>query len=103
MYSRPLLTRFAALLFLLLTVSCGITAQDHVRGDQIPPGASQQGTRPDEPTFRVHVRLVNVFTTVTDAHGSPVADLTKDDFKVLEDGVPQTISVFERESELPLS
>ena len=51
----------------------------------------------------MHVRLVNVFTTVTDEHGSPIADLTKDDFKVLEDGVPQAISVFERESELPLS
>jgi len=51
----------------------------------------------------VNVRLVNVFTSVTDAHGAPVADLTKDDFKVLEDGVPQTISIFDRESELPLS
>ena len=103
MYSRPLLTRLTALLFLLSMLPCGMHGQDHVRGDQVPPGASQQGSRPDEPTFRVNVRLVNVFTTVTDAHGSPIADLTKDDFKVLEDGVPQAISVFERESELPLS
>jgi Ca-activated chloride channel family protein len=44
-----------------------------------------------------------VFTTVTDAHGAPVSGLTKDDFKILEDGVPQTISVFDRESELPLN
>jgi Ca-activated chloride channel family protein len=50
----------------------------------------------------VNVRLINVFTTVTDAHGAPVADLTKADFRVLEDGVPQTISVFDRESEMPL-
>ncbi len=57
----------------------------------------------DQGTLRVHVRLVNVFTTVTDAHGAPVSDLSKDDFKVLEDGVPQTISVFDRESELPLN
>jgi Ca-activated chloride channel family protein len=49
------------------------------------------------------VRLVNVFTTVTDSHGAPVAGLTKDDFRILEDGIPQTISVFDRESELPLS
>src|SRR5260370_30471749 len=55
------------------------------------------------PTFRVNVRLVNVFTTVTDGHGAPIANLTKDDFRVLEDGVPQTISVFDRESELPLT
>jgi len=44
-----------------------------------------------------------VFTSVTDAHGAPVANLTKDDFQVLEDGVPQNISIFDRESELPLS
>jgi Ca-activated chloride channel family protein len=40
---------------------------------------------------------------VTDSHGAPVANLTKDDFRVLEDGHPQTISVFDKESELPLS
>jgi Ca-activated chloride channel family protein len=58
----------------------------------------------DDPnTFKVNVRLVNVFTSVTDAHGSPVGDLTKDDFKVLEDGVPQAISVFDKESDLPLN
>lgn len=57
----------------------------------------------DDSTIRVNVRLVNVFTTVTDAQGAPVADLSKDDFKVFEDGIPQTISVFDRESELPLN
>jgi Ca-activated chloride channel family protein len=51
----------------------------------------------------VNVRLVNVFTTVTDSQGAPVANLGRDDFRVLEDGVPQSISVFGRESELPLS
>jgi Ca-activated chloride channel homolog len=44
-----------------------------------------------------------VFTTVTDSHGAPVANLTKDDFRILEDGRPQSISVFDKESELPLS
>jgi Ca-activated chloride channel family protein len=55
------------------------------------------------PTFRSDVRLVNVFATVLDRDGSPVADLNKNDFEVLEDGVPQTIAVFDRESELPLN
>jgi Ca-activated chloride channel homolog len=63
------------------------------------PGAG----RPNDPTIRVNVRLVNVFTTVTDEHGAPVSDLSKEDFKVLEDGVPQSISIFDRESELPLN
>jgi Ca-activated chloride channel family protein len=75
-------------------------AQDPQKGDRVPPGSQSQK---DESTFRVNVRLVNVFTTVTDSRGAPVADLTKDDFQLLEDGVPQTIKVFEKESAIPLS
>jgi Ca-activated chloride channel family protein len=46
---------------------------------------------------------VNVFTTVTDSSGAPVSALKQDDFQILEDGVPQKIAMFHRESELPLS
>ena len=66
-----------------------------------PPEATGQGS--EQSTFKVDVRLVNVFATVVDAHGAPVATLQKDDFQVLEDGIPQQIAVFHRESELPLS
>jgi len=71
-----------------------------------PPSAGGQATSPESDpsaTIRVQVRLVNVFATVTDSHGAPVGGLTKDDFKVFEDGVQQQVSVFDRESELPLS
>jgi Ca-activated chloride channel family protein len=51
----------------------------------------------------VSVKLVNVFATVTDESGSPVASLQEGDFQVFEDGLPQKIAVFHRESELPLS
>ena len=54
-------------------------------------------------TIRVDVKLVNVFVTVTDEHGSPVANLQKENFALLEDGKPQKVSVFNRESALPLS
>ena len=56
-----------------------------------------------EQTLKVEVKLVNVFATVTDANGHPVNDLTKDDFQVLEDGVPQKVSIFSQQSSLPLS
>ena len=46
---------------------------------------------------------MNVYVTVQDQHGSPVAGLSKDNFKITEDGIPQNIAVFSRESELPLS
>ncbi|MGZ7059037.1 MAG: VWA domain-containing protein [Candidatus Angelobacter sp.] len=80
-------------------------AQDPQKGDRIPPGSQSPGSQSqrDESTYRVNVRLVNVFTTVTDSRGAPVADLTKDDFQLLEDGIPQTIKVFEKESAIPLS
>lgn len=54
-------------------------------------------------TFKVNVKLVNVFATVTDANGAPIGGLEKKNFKVYEDGVQQDIAVFARESALPLS
>jgi len=73
-----------------------------------PPDAQNQTAeaQPDQQpstTFKVNVKLVNVFTTVTDAGGSPVSSLKEEDFQVFEDGKPQKIAVFHRESELPLS
>src|SRR5260370_30709016 len=64
--------------------------------------AAQAQTSP-ETTLKVDVKLVNVYVTVTDAHGSPVAGLKKENFVVQEDGREQTISVFDKESALPLS
>ncbi len=55
------------------------------------------------PTFKSEVKLVNVYATVTDQHGAPVGGLKQDDFEIYEDGIPQKIAVFAKESELPLS
>ena len=57
----------------------------------------------DQPTFKVDVKLVNVFVTVTDEQGAPIGNLTKDDFTLKEDGIAQKIAVFSKESELPIS
>jgi Ca-activated chloride channel family protein len=56
-----------------------------------------------EATFKSDVKLVNVFVTVTDAHGGPVASLQKGNFQLKEDGKEQKIAIFSRESALPLS
>jgi Ca-activated chloride channel family protein len=53
--------------------------------------------------LRMNVKLVNVFTNVTDSTGAIVGGLTQEDFAISEDGRPQRIAVFERQSELPLS
>lgn len=57
----------------------------------------------DDTSIKVDVKLVNVFVTVTDEHGAPVSSLGKENFQLLEDGIPQKISIFDKESELPLS
>ncbi len=55
------------------------------------------------PSFSSEVRVVSVLATVRDsATGAIVKDLSKDDFRLEEDGRPQTIRYFARESDLPL-
>ncbi|MGH9611480.1 MAG: VWA domain-containing protein [Bryobacteraceae bacterium] len=56
-----------------------------------------------ENIFRMDVRLVRLLVTVKDSAGGLVGSLNKQDFTVLDDGVPQTVSVFERRTEQPLS
>jgi len=79
--------------------STNIAAQS----SQSAPAASAPAADMDIPTLKVNVKLVNVFTNVTDATGAIVGGLAKEDFSISEDGRPQKIAVFERQSELPLS
>jgi Ca-activated chloride channel family protein len=53
--------------------------------------------------FHAEVTLVNVTCSVRSAQGQLVGGLNRDDFEVLEDGVPQRLQFFARQSELPLS
>jgi VWFA-related protein len=54
-------------------------------------------------TFSAGVKVVNLLATVRDKQGQIVRDFTKDDFLLDEDGHPQTISYFSRETDLPLT
>ena len=62
-------------------------------------GHSQQNAPADQkaslPTLNVTSRLVLVDAVVTDKNGNPVTNLTKDDFAVYEDKVPQRVVSFE--------
>ena len=53
--------------------------------------------------FRSEVRLVRLLVTVKDRQGAPALDLTKNNFRVWDNGVEQQITVFERHTEQPLS
>lgn len=55
---------------------------------------AQQQPQPPPPTFKVEVNYVEIDASVTDAQGNFVTNLSKNDFQILEDGHPQTISAF---------
>jgi VWFA-related protein len=54
-------------------------------------------------TFSVDVKVVTLFATVRQPDGRVETNLSQDDFSVEEDGRPQTIRYFSRESDLPLT
>jgi VWFA-related protein len=55
----------------------------------------QEAAPPPTLTLHTTVRRVAVDVVATDSKGHPVKGLTRDDFQVLEDGVPQTIRSFD--------
>ena len=68
----------------LLTAAASLAAQ----------APAQQPPDPQRPTFRIEANYVRVDVFPT-RDGIPIRDLTRDDFEVLEDGVPQRIENFE--------
>ena len=73
------------------------------------PAASQQPNPPDQtqqaeaPSIKVEVNVVNILASVRDKKGALVPNLEQQDFTVLEDGKPQPIKYFTRETDLPLT
>ncbi|MDE3195172.1 MAG: VWA domain-containing protein [Acidobacteriota bacterium] len=60
-------------------------------------------TAQSDDTIKVNVRLVRVLATVKNAAGQLIGGLNKEDFEVRDNGAPQQIAVFERETGQPLS
>ncbi len=67
---------------------------------QEAPTSSQE---PPTTTISVVVKVVNVLATVRDQRGNIVNTLEREDFILEEDGRPQTIKYFVRETDLPLT
>jgi len=88
------------LLFILFCCLTGgqLFAQQAAGGS----AATNSQTTGDQTRIQVRVELVNVLATVTDKKNRLITDLTKDDFRVFEDGRPQEIRFFSRETDLPL-
>jgi Ca-activated chloride channel family protein len=91
-------------------VAAAFSAQQPVSDQAAPPAPAAQtpGAAPpqgngQQPTpIRVSTQLVHLVVTVTDKKRDFVTDLEQSDFKILENGQPQDIRFFGRETDLPL-
>src|SRR2546422_3187128 len=94
------LTLFRALLLGVLMATLILPAgelQALAQAQQPPPPPQQpdkQEKQPGEFAISIEVPLVTVDVVVTDNSGNFITGLKKDNFRILEDGVPQTITNF---------
>lgn len=72
-----------------------------VRQPTMPPALPPPST--DDEVVRVETNLVDILFNAVDKNRRFVTTLKQDDIRVFEDNVPQTVSQFQRETELPLS
>jgi VWFA-related protein len=68
-----------------------------------PPKPEEDVTLNSDDVLRVETNLTNIFFTAADKQKRFVSTLKKEDVRILEDGVPQTIFTFQPNSDLPLS
>ena len=95
----PVASLVIILIALWPTPSGGARAQQKKESQEGRP-QSQDGAGT---TIRLGTQLVNVLFSVTDKQNRYVNDLRASDVKVLEDGKPQEIFTFKRETDLPLT
>ena len=67
----------------------------------LPSAAGQQ--LPQDEVLRVEADLTNLLFTATDKNNRYITTLQESDLRVLEDGVPQKLFTFQRETDRPLS
>lgn len=108
MKGRKITPSLAAGLFFLVTAALGqfkpaTPPPDASGGEQTgrPPQQPQPQSGP--PLFSANVNLVRLLVSVRDSNGALITNLDRQDFRVLDCGVEQTISVFERNTSFPLS
>ena len=62
-----------------------------------------QASQDPEDVIRTETDLTNVLLTATDKQNRMITTLREEDLRVLEDGVPQKLFTFQRETDRPLS
>lgn len=82
------------LLLVILFVACSIPAR---------LSFGQTPIQQDDDVIRVETDVTNLFFTATNKQKVFVTTLREEDIRVMEDGVPQKILTFQRETDRPLS
>src|SRR5579885_955296 len=85
------------LAFILLALPIAESAQQPQ-----PPAQNPQDTQQSQTVIKVPVYLVDVLATVLNRRNKLVADLNKEDFKIIDDNSPQEIRFFSKQSDIPL-
>ena len=95
---------------MLLSQTLGVSRRRFLGKSVLGAAAAVLGPRclsawqqPEDAKFSTGVNVVNVFVSVHDKQGKSVQDLTVNDFTLDEDGRPQTIRYFAKQSDLPLT
>jgi hypothetical protein len=81
---------FISLLLIFLLTGVGI------------PSISAQDPVDQDDVIRVETDLTNLFFTATNKQKAFITTLREEDLRVTEDGVPQKIVTFQRETDRPL-
>ena len=97
--------RFARILAVASLAVMAAGTRLGAQGNPGPTPAQDQASQENQPTtLSVNVDLVNVlFAVRAKKGGALIPNLTKDDFRIFEDGKEQTIKQFSRENDLPLT
>lgn len=81
-------------LLLIVSVLCGALARNSF---------AQTPTNQDDDVIRVETDLTNLFFTATNKQKGFVTTLREEDVRLTEDGVPQKLLTFQRETDRPLA
>ncbi len=84
-------------------VLLAVAAPSRHAAGQNPPSEGAQKPPEAGKTIQVQVALVNLFATVRDNHHEIIGNLTKDDFKILEDNQAQKLAFFSKEVTMPVT
>jgi VWFA-related protein len=91
----------ASILTLVFAGYVGVTTKAPSNQPSGQPSNQQNPPQAQGP-LQVQTNVVNVFATVRNKQHGIVTDLTKDDFRVTEDGVEQKVEFFQKEVNMPI-